>query len=58
MASARTDSEKTGALASLEALDDLLRALKGKLEIQPKCCKSILEGIQEFLTKQVNVFVQ
>ena len=53
MAAATTEGDQTAAFASLEALEVILRACKGKPQIEGKTTKELLQGIQDFLTKQV-----
>ena len=53
MASATTETDQTTAFAFLEALEGVLRACKGKSQMDGKTTKELLQGIQDFLTKQV-----
>ena len=53
MASATTETDQTTAFAFLEALEGILRACKRKPQMDGKTTKELLQGIQDFLTKQV-----
>jgi hypothetical protein len=52
VSAATLDMEKLVAIVTLEATDNILRACKGRVQLEPKTAKVMLEGIQQFLKRQ------
>ena len=57
MSAATMDMDKMVAVVTLEATEDVLRACKGRVQLNQKASKVVLEGIQQFLNKQVSILV-